>query len=91
MSYPKDLDEYTDEHLRSELAQRKTMRDRGVCDYCARTPDTRPCKFPDRHRHPDIAGLPIRNARWNVINHRYDCATCHEPLDEEEGTKHVHC
>lgn len=91
MSYPKDLDEYSDGELIGHLSYRRGMRAKGVCDYCLRTPDTKPCKLPDRHCHPDIAGLTIRNARWNEINHRFECATCHEPMDEEGGTKHVHC
>lgn len=34
MSYPKDLDEYTDKQLRDELDRRRTSRLSGLCYYC---------------------------------------------------------
>lgn len=49
MSYYRDLDEYTTTELREELRRRAVAGRAGVCDYCGRTPDTRPCKFPERH------------------------------------------
>jgi hypothetical protein len=50
VSYPRDLDEYEARELTDELARRETARQAGVCDYCGRAPDTKPCKFPERHR-----------------------------------------
>lgn len=80
MSYPKDLDEYTDGELDGHLSYRRGMRAKGVCDYCLRTPDTKPCKLPERHRHPMIAELTsLTNASWNTLRSRFDCATCHQP------------
>jgi hypothetical protein len=50
MSYRLDLDEQPEERLEAELARRRNLRAKGLCDYCERTPDTNPCKFPGRHR-----------------------------------------
>ena len=50
MSYPTSLDEYAEQFLRGELALREARRAAGLCDYCNRAPDTKPCRFPDRHR-----------------------------------------
>lgn len=51
MSYPKDLDEYTDQELSRELTHRAERRYHGRCDYCHRLRDEgEPCKFPRRHR-----------------------------------------
>lgn len=49
MSYPRDLDEYTEEELRAELRRREAFRALGLCDYCGR-PALTTCRFPDRHR-----------------------------------------
>lgn len=49
MSYPKDLDEYTEQEMREELARRMTNRDLGLCDYCGRPGKTPPCRMRDRH------------------------------------------
>lgn len=53
MGYPTDISEVPEHRLRDELARRADRRARGLCDYCARTPDTTPCQFPDRHRQRD--------------------------------------
>jgi hypothetical protein len=57
MSYPKDLDEYSEKELVAELNRRFVVRSRGVCDYCGRSPEAPACKFPERH------ALPLR---WRV-------------------------
>lgn len=49
MSYPKDIDEYTDFELQIEMETRKNRRAAGLCDYCNRPPETPACKFPARH------------------------------------------
>lgn len=49
MGYHKDLDEYEEVTLQDEIHRRKILQDQGLCDYCERKPDTRVCKFPDRH------------------------------------------
>lgn len=50
MGYPIDLDEYPESRLKEELARREALREQGLCDYCKRTPDTKPCKERVRHR-----------------------------------------
>jgi hypothetical protein len=51
MSYPRDLDEFSDAELREELASREKSRTEGLCDYCRRKLDSRPaCRFPERHK-----------------------------------------
>lgn len=50
MSYPIDLDEYTEEQLVTELRRRLAARKAGKCDYCNRPPTEPTCKFPERHR-----------------------------------------
>jgi hypothetical protein len=54
MSYPRDLDDYTEAELQGELKSREEVRALGVCDYCRRHPFTKPCKFSERHRDPRI-------------------------------------
>lgn len=50
MSYPRDLDEYTDEELATEILLRAARRYLGTCDYCSRFKDQgEPCRFPRRH------------------------------------------
>lgn len=49
MSYPKAIDEYSDIELQDELKRREQCYREGVCDYCGRSGDTEPCKFPSRH------------------------------------------
>lgn len=49
MSYPKDLNEYTDIELLEELGGRAESRAGGRCDYCGRLPIEPECKFPGRH------------------------------------------
>lgn len=51
MSYPRDLDEYSEYELITELKERALKRNSGRCDYCNRhLGDGDPCKFPERHR-----------------------------------------
>lgn len=64
MSYLKDLDEYTTAELEAELASREVCRNRGVCDYCRRSPNTPPCRFPDRH----AGGVGRHGLKWLLIN-----------------------
>lgn len=52
MSYFTTTDEKDEEELREELEYREKERNKGVCDYCGRSPDTKSCKFPKRH-HDD--------------------------------------
>lgn len=46
MSYPKDLDEYTDEELKRELARRERCKKEGRCSYCGRLAQTNPVSSP---------------------------------------------
>lgn len=57
MGYPLDLDEYEEERLIEEINRRVRLQEQGLCDYCERSPDTDPCKFPERH------SFPIKNKR----------------------------
>ena len=54
MSYPIDLDEYTEFTLHKELERRKRLRELDLYDYCARKPNTKPCMFRRRHRNEDF-------------------------------------
>ena len=49
MSYPKDLDEYTEDQLREELARRQSLRDENLCDYCGQPGNSPLCRMRDRH------------------------------------------
>jgi hypothetical protein len=49
MSNLPSLDEMSEERLQRELDRRKSLRDRGLCDYCERIPTATPCRFPKRH------------------------------------------
>lgn len=49
MGYSRDLDEYREDELLSELAQRAAYRAKGLCDYCHRHSDQPSCRFHDRH------------------------------------------
>ncbi len=50
MSYPRDIDEYTNLELVAELKLRADRTYYGRCDYCDRFKDEgEPCKFPRRH------------------------------------------
>lgn len=51
MSYPRDLDDYTDLELHKELVRRIEARARGECDYCRQwAAGAPPCRYPWRHR-----------------------------------------
>ena len=58
MSYPRDLDDYSDEELMQELNERQHRRHGRVCTYCGGGYDTPLCKHPDRHK-PDARSLPF--------------------------------
>lgn len=55
MSYPRDLDEYTEDELRKELTRRIEARSKGNCDYCGRPGDSTPCRFDARHEQAAVA------------------------------------
>jgi len=48
MSYRKDLDEYCDTELQSELGRRKRLRDARKCAYCEHGLATHTCKYKGR-------------------------------------------
>jgi len=54
MSYPMDLDEYTDAELETELRSRANLNRRGRCSYCGQLRSEPTCRFPDRHNGPHI-------------------------------------
>jgi hypothetical protein len=63
MSFPIDLDELTEKAILGELALRKSLRARGLCDYCHRRVGELPsCKFPERH-NPPKPPKRVRNVR----------------------------
>lgn len=74
MSYPRDLDEYSENELLEEIERRRTVRERGLCDYCGRKPTTSPCKFPERHR-----GQPSESAQA-VEEMDEKCPDCGAPV-----------
>lgn len=43
MSYPRDLEDYTDDELAYELARRCAERYKGNCDYCRSPREEQPC------------------------------------------------
>jgi hypothetical protein len=50
MSYPMDLDQYTDDRLRDELTRRSRERKEEKCAYCLRDQvdcKKTPCAFPN--------------------------------------------
>jgi hypothetical protein len=49
VSYPRDLDEFSEEELRDELARREEARRLGLCDYCGRNGNATKCRFSNRH------------------------------------------
>lgn len=59
MSYPRDLDEYTDDELQGEINRRSICVARGFCSYCGgnlrenTTSGWSSCRFPDRHGRED--------------------------------------
>lgn len=75
MSYPRDLDEYTDHDLIGELHQRATDRARGLCDYCHQpSASTAPCRFAIRHA---LAGFDV--------SHNGAASGQADPTDTEEA------
>lgn len=51
MSYPKHIEEYSDEALETELLRRQAERRQGKCSYCGKEMDTydkksaHPCRY----------------------------------------------
>lgn len=50
MSYPRDLDEYSDDELEAERQRRVKLRARGQCPYCRQDFEDPPCRHPEQHR-----------------------------------------
>jgi hypothetical protein len=67
MSFPRSLDEVSEYALHKELEERAAKRRNGLCDYCGRTPDTPPCKFPQRHNR--TAPEDTLDAMWDALAH----------------------
>jgi hypothetical protein len=49
MSYPRGIDDYEDEDLVEEIAERIRRRERGKCDYCQRPQDEKAWCGSGRH------------------------------------------
>lgn len=49
MGYPRDLQDYEDHELVRELERRVSVRRQKLCDYCGRSPEETPCRYPNRH------------------------------------------
>jgi hypothetical protein len=58
VSYPKDLDEYTDAQLDAEITRRARLAQKGLCTYCGQPSAADPCKFPERHSVRAPVGTP---------------------------------
>lgn len=55
MSYPRDLDDYSESELEAELKRRDRLRKAGKCDYCRTVPNGETsCSRPGRHNDPRI-------------------------------------
>jgi hypothetical protein len=50
VSYPRGLDDYSDEELLAELDRRAKARALGKCDYCLGRDSKRPCGQRARHK-----------------------------------------
>lgn len=54
MSYPRDLDDYTQSELEAELSRRQRLCDARRCDYCGQPYGAPKCRYPSRHQpRPD--------------------------------------
>ena len=60
MHYTPVLDSISEEHLVAEIERRKRLRANGLCDYCERSPDTTPCRYPERHKRRS------KGMKWKV-------------------------
>jgi len=72
MGYSRDLDEYAEHRLLGEILRRAKLRKQGLCDYCERTPDTKPCKFPGRHRSTNKTTIRPKPLNFVVENEHAD-------------------
>lgn len=52
------LNEFTEDELEAELAVRRRRRVQGACDYCGEFPESKACRFPERHTRP-VAQTPL--------------------------------
>lgn len=67
-----NLDDAYEQDLQAEILRRQQARWAGLCDYCGRSPDTDPCRFPGRHnppvspnlRKPNLPEPLDRLAKW---------------------------
>jgi hypothetical protein len=67
MSYPKDLDEYTDAQIEKEFRRRQECKEKGLCSYCCQPITTHNCKV--------AANLDIQNGltrQFNDVNDLID-------------------
>lgn len=59
MSYPKDLDEYTDVEIRAEIRRRARAALEGRCSYCHQALDAKPCRYGELHKPTPEGELPL--------------------------------
>lgn len=76
MGYFKELDEFEELELNTELNRRRVLREQGLCDYCKRPNHTKPCKFPFRHLDSRINAKPSVQMKY--------CSICGREL--QDGT-----
>ena len=50
MSYPRDLDEYSDAELETERQRRAKNRAKDLCPYCGQDFGKPPCRYPEMHK-----------------------------------------
>ena len=65
MSYPRDLEDYSDVELAEEIMRRARNRAIDRCDYCGKTDESPACKYPQRHttrRDPSMLVRPLTEA-----------------------------
>ena len=54
MSYPRDLDDYSEKELRDEISRREVLAKKGLCTYCEGKRNTTPCQYPARHKGREL-------------------------------------
>ncbi len=89
MSYPMDLDQYSEAALKDELERRRKLRADGRCDYCGQPTTLPPCRFRARHQMPTPRDKHQNVTRyikkvpgsWYLLTNRYYVPPIGETLE----------
>lgn len=79
MTYPNLLEEIHLQKLWAELERRARLCQAGLCTYCERKPDTKPCRFPERH-----SGV-MDDAIMFLVNVRHELHSAQSKFPEPDG------